>query len=105
MPPRELTWDTDASGDFRVGRDEDALVHVHGRREALNLHLPYTTAHARSVTLVNDQDSSRTVQAHTANYGADCLRVLPMLTLAPHARTVFAFHDGYWHAREDPGGP
>ena len=106
--PRDVVCDTDLDFNVHLGRDEDANLLVKGRRERVALTLPATTVRGRRIVVTETADVARTLQARTANWGADCLRVLPPMALAPLARKAFVFEDGYWQIRDapvEPAGP
>jgi hypothetical protein len=106
--PRDVVCDTDIDHNVHLGRDEDAVLLVKGRRERVALTLPATNVLGRRIVVTETADVARTIQARTANWGADCLRVLPPRSLAPRGRMAFVFEGGYWQARDaevEPAGP
>ena len=103
--PHETVCDTDVDFTVRLGRDEDTTVLVKGRAERVLLTLPPTNVRGRRVVVTETADVARTIHARTANWGADCLRVLPPLALAPQARATFVFEKGYWQLGSDQAEP
>lgn len=102
MTAREFVLDTDVSDRVHVARDEDTLVLLSGRREYVLVTLPWTTVGRRRITVSDTAGVARTIRARTADYGADCLRILDPLTLAASASTSFVFEDGYWQVNFNP---
>jgi hypothetical protein len=106
--PRDVVCDTDLDVNVHLGRDEDANLLVKGHWERVALTLPATTVGGRRIVVTETANVARTLQARTANWGADCLRVLLPIALAPLARTMLVFDGGYWQIRDapvEPAGP